>query len=230
MAFNFSPKVVTEGLVLYLDAANTKSYVSGSTTWNDISRTGANGTLINGPTFNSGNGGSIVFDGVDDYCNLPSSLPRLYGTFTISLWVNPARISIPTTSQSLITTDWSVGFLNYMIYQTNDKFNTVIGNGTSSDPIMTSNTTLIANTWYNLVLVCNGTSHIMYINGNSDVIQNGAYSGVLTSNVRNLATDNVGSVGYFFQGNISNTLWYNRALTAQEIQQNYNATRTRYGL
>ena len=55
-------KIVTDGLVLCLDAANTKSYVSGSTTWNDISRSGFSGTLINGPTFNGNNGGSIVFD------------------------------------------------------------------------------------------------------------------------------------------------------------------------
>ena len=67
MAFNFSPKIVTDGLVLCLDAANSKSIVSGSTTWNDLSRGGNNGNLVNGPTFNSGNGGSILFDGVDDY-------------------------------------------------------------------------------------------------------------------------------------------------------------------
>jgi hypothetical protein len=66
MSFNYSPKIVTDGLVLYLDAANTKSYVSGSTVWNDLSRSGYNGTLTNGPTFNISNGGSISFDGVDD--------------------------------------------------------------------------------------------------------------------------------------------------------------------
>jgi hypothetical protein len=64
MAFNYSPKIIQDGLVLYLDAANTKSYPTTGTTWTDLSRSGNNGTLINGPTFNSGNGGSIVFDGV----------------------------------------------------------------------------------------------------------------------------------------------------------------------
>ncbi len=66
MAFNYSPRVVTDGLVLYLDAANQYSYVSGSTSWNDISRGGNNGILTNGPTYNSANGGSIVFDGTND--------------------------------------------------------------------------------------------------------------------------------------------------------------------
>jgi hypothetical protein len=71
MAGNVAPNIITDGLVLYLDAANTKSYVSGSTAWNDLVGTN-NGTLVNGPTFSSANGGSIVFDGVDDYAITPS--------------------------------------------------------------------------------------------------------------------------------------------------------------
>jgi len=67
MSFAHSPQIVTNGLVLALDAGNTKSYVSGSTTWFDKSGRGNNGTLVNGPTFNTGSLGSIVFDGVNDY-------------------------------------------------------------------------------------------------------------------------------------------------------------------
>ena len=66
MAFNYSPKIVTDGLVLYLDAANTKSYPGTGTVWTDISRTNNNGTLTNGPTYTSTFGGSIVFDGTND--------------------------------------------------------------------------------------------------------------------------------------------------------------------
>lgn len=64
--------IVTSGLVLYLDAANYNSYISGSTTWRDLSENRFNSTLINGPVFNSANVGSIVFDGVDDYAITPS--------------------------------------------------------------------------------------------------------------------------------------------------------------
>jgi hypothetical protein len=66
MAFSYSPKIVTDGLVLYLDAGNPYSYVSGSTNWNDLSRSMLSGSLVNGPTYNTGSLGSIVFDGVDD--------------------------------------------------------------------------------------------------------------------------------------------------------------------
>ena len=63
MAFHYSPNIVSDKLVLYLDVANTRSYVSGSTIWNDLTPDLNNGTLINGPTFNSANGGSLVFNG-----------------------------------------------------------------------------------------------------------------------------------------------------------------------
>ena len=70
MALSHSPLIVTDGLVLCLDAANKKSYSGSGTTWTDRSGNGNNGTLVNGPTFDSGNGGSIDFDGVDDNVNL----------------------------------------------------------------------------------------------------------------------------------------------------------------
>lgn len=89
MAFNYSPNIVRDSsLVLYLDAANTKSYVSGSTIWNDISRGGNNGTLTNGPTFNSSNNGSIVFDGVNDKILSNSTVDTAFPSWTAELWLN----------------------------------------------------------------------------------------------------------------------------------------------
>jgi hypothetical protein len=93
MAFIHSPKIVTDGLVLALDAGNVKSYASGSTTWLDKSGGGNNGTLINGPTFSSANGGSVVFDGTNDNALLPInffSYPSLT-TFSISLWFKSSQ-------------------------------------------------------------------------------------------------------------------------------------------
>ena len=76
--------IVTDGLVLLLDAANTKSYVSGSTIWNDLSRSGNTGTLTNGPTYNSSNGGSIVFDGSNDFIEGTITVPT---SFTFNVWL-----------------------------------------------------------------------------------------------------------------------------------------------
>ena len=87
MAFSYSPKIVTDGLVLYLDAANTKSFTSGSAVWNDLGRGGNNGALTNGPTYSSANGGSIVFDGTDDYIkvNARTNINNL-STLTINIF------------------------------------------------------------------------------------------------------------------------------------------------
>ena len=67
MALHHSPRIVTSGLVLALDAADRNSYPGSGTTWTDLSGNANNGTLTNGPTFNSANGGSIVFDGTNDF-------------------------------------------------------------------------------------------------------------------------------------------------------------------
>jgi hypothetical protein len=77
MSVKGGPNTVTSGLVLELDAGNIKSYQSGSTTWFDKSGFANNGTLINGPTFNTGSGGSIVFDGTNDFVNLGDKLNNL---------------------------------------------------------------------------------------------------------------------------------------------------------
>lgn len=73
MALNHSPKIVTNGLVLYLDAANQKSYPGSGTTWTDLSGNGNTGTLTNGPTFSANNNGGIVFDGANDYVSISNS-------------------------------------------------------------------------------------------------------------------------------------------------------------
>jgi hypothetical protein len=88
MAFFRGPNVVTDGLVLSLDAANIKSYVSGSTTWYDKSGNGNNGTLTNGPTFDSNNGGNLVFNGTNQYIDCGSSSLLNFGTgnYTIGVW------------------------------------------------------------------------------------------------------------------------------------------------
>jgi len=67
MAFANGSRIVTDGLVLALDASDRNSFVSGSTIWNDLSGNGNNGTLVNGPTFDSGSGGSIVFNRSTQY-------------------------------------------------------------------------------------------------------------------------------------------------------------------
>lgn len=235
MAYNFSPKIVTNGLVLYLDGANTRSYVSGSTTWNDISKSGNNGSLINGPTFNSSNGGSIVFDGTNDYINLPEITPTL---FTFSFWFKAT--GVPSTNDSfggelIVSNPQLFGgviqyALSYSWLNQNVSF-MVQANGVAAT---TSVNSVLRNTIYNVTSVFTGTRNQIYING-SFVIEivntNGpVYPTTGDKSARIGAWNSPSYLGFtrFFNGNIYQSLIYNRALSSSEILQNYNATKGRY--
>lgn len=232
-------QIVTSGLVLCLNAADKNSYPGTGTTWTDLSGNSNNGTLTNGPTFNSGNGGSIVFDGVDDYVGLgtPTSL-NITGNITINSWVN--LTAFPSSSNATI---YEKGYNNtneQTFFRINNQSGinaidcgTFGGNNYFTRLTLTgSNATLITTgSWNNLAGQYDGANWNIYLNGNlvSSTLQNQAPF-PSTSPV------SIGaafiSTGYarFLNGRISTTLVYNRALSATEIRQNYNATKTRFGL
>jgi len=222
MATAYSPLVVTDGLVMYLDAGNTKSYPGAGTTWTDVSRNGNNGTLTNGPTFNSANGGSIVFDGVDDYATVSSlNLTGITENFTFI-----TVIKFPTFNNSGVIV-WQA-FSSYWALMTNTSFGaanlTFTTRGTRGQAAVSS--TLTANQWYYVVCKREAGVNSLYINNTtytytSDVSFPG---GTLFK----IGTD--GNNNYFFNGNLALIQLYNRALTQTEIQQNYNTQKTRFGL
>ena len=239
MAFNFSPKIVTDGLVLCLDAANTKSIVSGSTIWNDLSRGGNNGTLISGVTFNSGNGGSVGFDGVDDYVNIINPSVLQSQNFSISVWINPSTATNVITS--LIDYDHASTLRQGWVIQsqdatTNRYYYFVYWDGTNFQPSAGAPGMGIQTTnfiWQNLTYIKNGTSVVGYLNGvqlYTATTSNATISYLPNRNltIGKVISTTVGNRSY--NGKVSTTQIYNRALSAAEVLQNYNATKTRFGL
>lgn len=223
MSFNYSPKIVTDGLVLCLDAANTKSYVSGSTAWNDISRGGNNGTLINGPTFNSANGGSIVFDGSNDYVNLTVATS---GDTTYAIWF---KISANNDNRRLFDAA-TPNFRNLSIGYVGSGANNVVGgyDGTNQ-PLTTAS--FGDGLWHYAAVVMKTNDYKIYVDGqNQTLTWNLGTTGNWINNSVNV--NYIGSTGVssFLQGNISQTQIYNRALSASEVLQNFNATRARFGV
>lgn len=230
MAFNYSPKVVTNGLVLYLDAANTKSYVSGSTTWSDISRSGTNGTLTNGPTFSSTNGGSIVFDGTNDYADCGNILNLAFNNATITAWIKT------TANQDYAAIAGKPWFGNkagrYSIHTRTGGALGIIIQGSGN--VEATSTTGLINTgnWVHVTGVINRSAGVtIYVNSSQVATTAGDTSAT------NFSTTDSFTVGYYnnngsgyFNGNIAQVQVHNRALTATEVLQNYNATRTRFGL
>lgn len=205
----------------------TSTYASNITTWNDLSKNTNNGTLINNPTFNNTNGGSIVFDGVNDYANIPSS-PELEITsdLTINIWIYN---TLPKSGIGIITKGPLSGDYDYMIYLTSNSTNLNFYKKNSSgvDASGGGFVTTILNTWVNVCFTKQGTTVKGYENGvlrKTDIFTD--------SNIRTSSNSLKIGNGWTpaFGGKIPQTQVYNRALSAQEVLQNYNATKSRFGL
>ena len=231
MATKYSPKMVTDGLVLSLDSANNKSYPKSGTTWTDLSGNSNTGTLTNGPTFSGANGGSIVFDGVDDYVNCGTGL-ALSGSWTISGFV---RSSVSSATQIIIQR--SVGHPSYpqnygIFIQINNKFR--CQTDADSYKYAESTTTMVINTWYYVTGLYNATTKILsiYINGNFEGSSTALVGNPTTTGTQyiTVGAGNGLDISHRLTGNISQVSIYNRAITSTEVLQNYNATKSRFGL
>jgi hypothetical protein len=231
MAFQFSPKIVTDGLVLYLDAGNTKSYPGTGATWSDLSRNRNNGTL-SGPTFNSGNSGYILFDGLDDFVSVPDGNSWDFTTaMSVELWVYvtsyDAAGSVLIHQQNGATVG---GFEIWIDTSGGIHFN----QSAISNYLTTSTGVFSRNIWQHVVCTHNGTTARVYLNGVSypDTLANPNKSLPSTSTNGQLRIGSWASVGsYEMAGRISIVRIYNgKALSQAEILQNYNATKSRFGL
>jgi hypothetical protein len=208
--------IVRDGLVLLLDAAKKDSYAGSGTLWRDISGNGNNGTLTNGPTFNSNNGGSIVLDGINDYISSLSLNILSPTNLTIQLWVYPTNIGtgngyitvFDTPSRNLSL--W-IGLQYYGLGQT-----TTFYSGTFN---------WINNTWYYITMIKSGnTGSIIKNNYEISTIINAGN----TMNGQLQFGSNPSGGGTPFAGSYGMISLYNRALTPTEVLQNYNATKNRY--
>jgi hypothetical protein len=245
MGITYNSSVVRNGLVLHLDAANPKSYPGSGTTWNDLSGFGNNGTLVNGVGYSTDNKGAMVFDKTTDYTtlgNTPSFRTNTSGT--ISGFVKMYSFGI--TSNNIVSKGGSSasggsfvqlweyrvqtnGSLHFRMYGTGDNNILVQGISTNTIPL---------NEWV-LLTVTQNNGLKMYFNSQevSTIITGSAQNSWFNS----VHTNHPYSVGGFkpytdtgfttlFGGNISSVKIYNRALTAAEIRQNFEATRGRYGI
>jgi len=222
--FNDTGKLNTDGLVLYLDAGNINSYSGSGTTWTDLSGNSNNGTLTNGPTFSSANGGSIAFDGTNDYININSSNSLLSAAQgTVNIWFKYNSISV--NGNSIISKIDSVQSNNgYNIYLYN---NYIIGEIKVSGTAYNIGFSVSSGIWYNSTITYSSNGFIScYLNG----IKRGTYnlpSFTMTTQALRLATANDTYWGYF-NGNISNVQIYNKVLTDSDILKNYNTFCNRF--
>jgi hypothetical protein len=273
--YNYTGGIVTNGLVLNLDAAKTDSYPGTGTTWRDLSGNSNNGTLTNGPTFSGiGKQASIVFDGVDDYADYGTSLGNGWSQITVQAWVKPT--TFPNTnfifehlvvadddssgglesvfaliiSHNNNTTSLPISFRGNTIHfgiRTSNQGNRLFPIGIPDQPnylqylpslaISVNPIEYALNTWMFLTGTFNGSETKLYINGQFKATSNNQPDGVNRSLTGVLNTSSISRrIGISslnsspFTGNIPTVQIYNRALSAQEVTQNFNALRGRYGI
>jgi hypothetical protein len=242
MSVEGGPDIVTDGLVLHLDAANNRSFVSGSNTWFDLSRNNNTASLINGPTYNSGNGGNIVFDGSNDYVEITSTGSLQINTNQVTVMSvvkvtgfaeNRARL-IDTANTSTVG---PIGQYTLKI-GTGSPFQNVswfIGGSDGVGREVRRSTSVITSTDIPYVIMArwrqsDGAASI-FVNGvETPYSVTATYSGTLATLVNPFT---IGFLrGFNLYGNqiIYLTSVYNRYLSDKEIRQNYNATKGRFGL
>jgi hypothetical protein len=216
MAFHYSPKIVTDGLVLALDAANRKSYPGSGTVWKDLSGKANNGTLTNGPTFNTvttGNVDQIDFDGTNDLVECTALTST---NFTNSLWM-----SVDTKNTNGIIS-WTVGTVRRELLFVAGDISIVYGSSKYKRGPVISN-----GVWTNVVGTYDGTTSLIYVNGVSQTLGSELAAGAGGADKCYIGRTAF-STPFYFNGKMANVLIYNKALTATEVLQNYNATKTRF--
>ena len=226
MAVQYNPGIVTDGLVLCLDAANSKSYPTSGNTAYDLSSINNEINLINGVTFDN-NIKSFNFDGVNDYinCNNNSAL-RLNSAFTITVAFNATVFD--KSWQALVTK----GDSSFRIHRFSNINPVKIAFGTSGLSLVDSETNTIINTNQNYIVTCvyTGSQKIIYVNGVLDRTDN--VTGSLTQDsIYNVAIgENLQPTSRHFNGKIYCVQIYNKGLNSSEVLQNFNALRGRFGI
>jgi hypothetical protein len=214
------PDVIESGLVLCLDAGNRASYTGSGTVWRDLAGSN-NGTLTNGPTFNSENGGSIVFDGSDDFVQCSGSFTVTAATFVT--WIrrngNQGAYDGILLSRGTNVTGMLFYSSNLLGYVWNDASNTYNWNSSLTVPDLTWCMCAIS------VTSSSATAYLCQSTGLTTATNNVSHTSTILNDIK-IGQDDLG--GRFFTGNIAQAQIYNRALTPTEIRQNYNATKGRF--
>jgi hypothetical protein len=224
MSVNANPYIVTTGLVFDLDAANPRSYPGSGTIWYDACGSNVRGTLTNNPTYNSANLGGISFDGVDDYVEL-NSTTLITGTnaFTVDCFY---KITVANNGGAILTT-YGSGYVTSSYIWISGQFGLYIGGA-----VYFPGYPLAAGTYHLACTRDTSGNCVLYKNGVS--VNTGVLTGSLGTSVNfRMGTDTNSSGGAGneqLNGIIYSLRVYNVVLSADQVLQNFNALRGRYGI
>jgi hypothetical protein len=223
MAVQYNPGIVTDGLVLYLDAANRKSYPGTGLTCANLLPF-ADGSLLNGVTYSSNNGGTFVFDGTDDYINVPNLFDfSTTNEITASVWAksntenwDDTGMLVSKRDQFIIHPEVSSKIVTYYVR--------VSTPGWASISVTPSNITI----YNNYAFTYNKGDFRIFLNGNQ--VGNNTVLATLNSDTGATTIGNDDGISRYLNGEISLVQIYNKVLSPEQVKQNFNALRGRFGI
>ena len=230
MSVSGGPDIIESSLFVCLDAASTKSYPGSGAVWTDLTKRGNNASLVNGPTFSSGNSGAIVFDGTNDYALISSFLNTFNGPFSLSFTFYQTSNTLSAALFSNYTAASNDGLFMQInaasegsgLRITYRQLGTDVFNFTQTAPVS-------LNTFYNIVCTYNGANAYTYYNGVRQSVSATA-STYFSPASSNLYLGSLTTTERLFAGRIHEIKIYNKGLSETEVKQNYNATKGRYRL
>jgi hypothetical protein len=226
MALSHSPQIVRDNLVLYLDAANIKSYPGSGITFFDLSINKNNATLLNGVAYSANNLGSLIFDGVDDFININQPAIQFSpNKWTVCFWIKPnnqtSRFLTPNSNgiDQYLTYNSTLQRIDVSVAQSADVNERTRAGTSNTIPIGVWSYFCISIDNLNIKIYANS----ILTNEYTETISIGNWSGAWRLGQRGNNTS-------WYSGEFSNFLVYNRQLSTQEIKQNFEALRRRYGI
>ena len=216
--------IVTTNLSMFLDAGNASSYPGSGTAWTDLSGNSRNGTLTGGPTYTSADGGAIVFDGTNDFVQCSGSITATAATFVTWMRRNGPQDDFDGIIYSRGAAATGISFFgttNKISYTWNNAVNTYTWDSGLTIPDLT---------WCMIAVSVTSTTATAYLCQSSGITSatNTVSHASTTLDAIRIGQDNLAS--RYFNGRIATAMIYDRALSAGEITQNFNALRSRYGL
>lgn len=230
MATYYSPKIVTDSLVFCIDAGNPKSYIGSGTAWVDLSGNQSTCVSSGGPVFGTDGKGSFLFDAADDMFISPENSVFNTQTPSVEVWIktNATTQNGFFFEKGNVNSQYSLfqegGYIQWRQYFSS-------GQGLTNLSTVTSNYISTSN-WAHVVGTFTSGTRRLYING--VLVNSDSQSGTINTNANGISIGVFGGYngarGYYYNGRIGSVRVYNRVLTQEEVLQNYNVSKTRFGI
>lgn len=228
MSYSNGPQIVTNGLVFFVDAANRKSYPGSGTDWADLSGNGSTCVSSGGPVIGTDGQGSFLFDATDDIFISPENSVFNTQTPSVEVWIKTNN-----TNQNGFWFEKGQVNTQYSLFQegTSTQWRQNIGGSTTTLSATTA-TYISTSNWAHIVGTYTSGTRRLYING--AIVSSDSQTGTISTNTNGISIGVFGGFnggrGYYYNGRIGTVRVYNRALTPEEVLQNYNASKTKFGL